>query len=84
MSLTPVPNYKDRDQETADSGLNVAEVRKEREGEEMINSNFYLCLIYSSVSLRLAEMPTLEEVITANSWGHLDGSEVTVEAAEDH
>ena len=59
MSLTPVPNYKDRDQETADSGLNVAEVRKEREGEEMINSNFYLCLIYSSVSLRLAEMPTL-------------------------
>ena len=70
MSLTPVPNYKDRDQETADSGLNVAEVRKEREGEEMINSNFYLCLIYSSVSLRLAEMPTLEEVITANSWGH--------------
>ena len=59
MSLTPVPNYKDRDQETADSGLNVAEVRKERRREEMINSNFYLCLIYSSVSLRLAEMPTL-------------------------
>ena len=50
----------------------------------MINSNFYLCLIYSSVSLRLAEMPTLTEVITDNSCGHLDGSEVTVEAAEDH
>ena len=50
----------------------------------MINSNFYLCLIYSSVSLRLAEMPTLEEVITDNSWGHWVGSEVTVEAAEDH
>ena len=66
MSLTPVPNYKDRDQETADSGSEEGE----REGEEMINSNFYLCLIYSSVSLRLAEMPTLEEVITANSWGH--------------
>ena len=29
-------------------------------------------------------MPTLSEVITANSWGHLVGSEVTVEAAEDH
>ena len=25
-----------------------------------------------------------EEVITDNSWGHLEGSEVTVEAAEDH
>ena len=29
-------------------------------------------------------MPTLSEVITDNSWGHLVGSEVTVEAAEDH
>ena len=62
----------------------MAEVRKEREGEEMINSNFYLCLIYSSVSLRLAKDADTEEVITDNSWGHLVGSEVTVEAAEDH